>query len=163
MKQPAEKSTCEDLTALEIEAINAILDHYEDHTSVAIEALNIVQKHRRWISDSTLRAVADFLHISLAHLESVATFDNLIYRQPVGDTVIHYCTSVTCWMLGSDQIREHLCQRLHVEPGETSADGQYTLLPIVCLGACHRAPAALVGDELKTDLNADVIDEILAR
>ena len=163
MKKTTEKSTVEDLSALEIQEIKAIIDHYEDHTSVAIEALNIVQKHRHWISDACLRAVAEFLDISLSHLESVATFDNLIYRQPVGNTVIHYCNSVTCWMLGSEQIQKHLCQRLNVEPGEVSADGAYTILPIVCLGVCHHAPVALVGDQLQLDLTEKAIDEFLAR
>ena len=104
MNQTTDKSTFTGLTAQEILQIEAIIDHYEDNNAVAVEALNIVQKQRHWISDQCLCAVAELLQISRTHLESVATFDNLIYRQPVGNTVIHYCNSVTCWMLGSDRV-----------------------------------------------------------
>jgi NADH-quinone oxidoreductase subunit E len=153
----------EGLTVAEIQAINAEITHYQDKSAASIEALKIIQKNRRWVSDECLVAVAELLEISPAQLEGVATFYNLIYRQPVGKTVIHYCNSVSCWMLGSDQIRERLCQYLHVELGEMTADGEYTILPSVCLGACDHAPVAMVGDELRLDLTENVINEILER
>ncbi|MDP1773489.1 MAG: NADH-quinone oxidoreductase subunit NuoE [Methylobacter sp.] len=153
----------EGLSLTEIREINAEMSHYEDKTAVSIEALRIVQKHRRWVSDQCLVAVAELLEMSPAQLEAVATFYNLIYRQPVGKTVIHYCNSVSCWMLGSDQVRERLCRHLNVELGEMSADGEYTILPIVCLGACDHAPVAMVGDELRLDITEDAVNEILGR
>lgn len=155
--------TFDGLSPAEIEEINAEISKYEDKTAVATEALKIVQKYRRWVSDQCLIAVAELLDISPAHLEAVATFDNLIYRQPVGKTVIHYCDSVTCWMLGSDRVRERLCRHLNVELGEMSADGEFTLLPIACLGACDHAPVAMVGDELKLDITEDAVNEILGK
>jgi NADH-quinone oxidoreductase subunit E len=151
------------LSLEEIAEINAEISHYPDKAAVAIEALKIVQKHRRWVSDESLIAVAKLLDMAPAQLEAVATFYNLIYRQPVGKTVIHYCNSVTCWMLGGDQVGERLCRHLNVGLGEMSADGEYTILPIVCLGACDHAPVALVGDELKLDINEDAVNEILGK
>ncbi|MGD0960850.1 MAG: NADH-quinone oxidoreductase subunit NuoE [Methylomonas sp.] len=151
------------LSPAEIEEIKAEMRHYEDKTAVSIEALKIVQKHRRWVSDEALTAVADFLRISPAQLEAVATFYNLIYRRQVGNTVIHVCDSVTCWMLGGDRVSERLRQHLQVELGEMSADGGYTILPIACLGACDHAPAVLVGNELRLDVSEDAVDEILGR
>lgn len=151
------------LSAAEIDEINAELSHYEDKPAVSIEALKIVQKHRGWVSDDSLVAIAEFLAISPAQLESVATFYNLIYRQPVGRTVIHYCNSVTCWMLGAEQVRERLCRHLNVRLGEVSEDGEYTILPIVCLGACDHAPVAMVGDELKLDLAENAVNQILGK
>jgi NADH-quinone oxidoreductase subunit E len=148
------------LTAVEIEEITAEMSHYADKSAVSIEALKIVQKHRRWVSDDSLVAVAELLEISPAQLEAVATFYNLIYRRPVGKTVIHYCNSVSCWIMGAEQVRERLCKRLRVEPGEMSEDGEYTVLPIVCLGACDHAPVMLVGDQLRLDVTDDAVDEI---
>jgi len=153
----------EGLSLAEIREINAEMDHYENKTAVSIEALKIVQKHRRWVSDPCLIAVAELLELSAAQLEGVATFYNLIYRQPVGKTVIHYCNSVTCWMLGSDQVGESLCRHLNIELGEMSADGEYTILPIVCLGACDHAPVVMVGNELKFDITEDAVNEIFGR
>lgn len=153
----------EGLTHLEIEEINAEMGHYENKTAVSIEALKIVQKHRGWVSDASLVAVARLLDMSPAQLEGVATFYNLIYRQPVGKTVILYCNSVSCWMLGAEKIRENLCQHLKVKLGEMSADGEYTVLPIACLGACDHAPVLMVGDQLKLDVTDNVVNEILGR
>ena len=148
------------LTPAEIDEIRAEMSHYEDKSAVSIEALKIVQKHRGWVSDDCLVAVAELLDISPAQLEGVATFYNLIYRQPVGRTVIHVCNSVTCWMLGADEVRERLCRHLNVELGEMSEDSEYTILPIVCLGACDHAPVAMVGDDLKLDLADHAVEQI---
>ncbi len=163
MDELIEKSGFEGLSPTEIQEITAEMGHYEDKTAASIEALKIVQKHRRWVSDPCLVAVSELLGISTAQLEGVATFYNLIYRQPVGKTVIHYCNSVTCWMMGAERVREQLCRHLNVKLGEMSADGEYTVLPIVCLGACDHAPVALVGDQLKLDLTDNAVNEILKR
>jgi len=163
MKEQTEKSNFQGLSLAEIQEIKAEMCHYEDKTAVSIEALKIVQKHRRWVSDECLVVVAGLLNISPAQLDGVATFYNLIYRQPVGKTVIHYCNSVTCWMLGAEQLRERLCRHLKVELGEMSADGEYTILPTVCLGACDHAPVVMIGDELRLDITEDAINEILGR
>ena len=136
----------------ELREIDAEMARYADKAAVSIEALKIVQNHRGWVSDEALKAVAELLQISSAQLEGVATFYNRIYRRPVGKTVIHYCNSVSCWMLGAENIRLRLCQHLNVDLGEMSADGEYTVLPIVCLGACDHAPAVLVGDRLRLDV-----------
>ena len=163
MEALTEKSSFAGLSPTEIEEINAEIKHYEDKTAVSIEALRIVQKYRRWVSDDCLAAVAELLEISPAQLEAVATFYNLIYRQPVGKTVIHYCNSVTCWMLGAEKIKEGWCRALNVEPGEISVDGEYTVLPIVCLGVCDHAPVAMVGNEFLLDMTEDTVNEFLER
>jgi NADH-quinone oxidoreductase subunit E len=71
------------------------------------------------------------------------------------------CNSVSCWILGYEKMRQHLTSRLGIEFGETTPDNRFTLLPIVCLGACDRAPAMLVDNELHTDLGPDRIDQVL--
>jgi NADH-quinone oxidoreductase subunit E len=97
-----------------------------------------------------------------AELDAVATFYNLIFRKPVGKHVILVCDSVSCWIMGYERILQHLRDRLGIVLGETTADGVFTLLPIVCLGACDQAPAMMIDDELYGDLDAAKIDEILA-
>ena len=163
MKEQTGNASFAGLSPAEIREINAAIGQYEDKTAVSIEALKIIQKHRRWVSDECLVAVAELLGMSPAQLEGVATFYNLIYRQPVGKTVIHYCNSFSCWMLGADQVRERLCRHLNVELGEMSADGEYTVLPIVCLGACDHAPVVMVGDQLLLDITEDSVLEMLGR
>ena len=99
--------------------------------------------------------------MSAAELDGVATFYNLIYRRPVGETVIHYCDSVSCWMLGAEKIRERFCKRLGVELGQTTEDGKHTVLPIVCLGACDHAPVVMVGESTHYDVDEQQVDKIV--
>lgn len=147
----------------EIEEIRMELTRYPDATAASIEALKVVQKYRGWVSDEHLQEVAALLGMSPEELDGVATFYNLIYRRPVGRKVILCCNSVSCWMLGADEVRERLSERLSIGLGETTADGEYTLLPVVCLGACDHAPVLMVNDELRLDVTVEGIDEILDR
>ncbi len=148
------------LSTEEINEINHEIAHYSDKSAASIEALKIIQKYRRWVSDDSLKAVANLLDMSADELDGIATFYNLIYRQPVGELVIHYCDSVSCWMLGSDQVCEQLSHSLNINVGGTTADGKYTLLPIVCLGDCDHAPVMMVGNTLHRNLNPKTIKKL---
>jgi NADH-quinone oxidoreductase subunit E len=150
------------LTAEEKKEIEAEFHRYATKRAVCVEALKIVQRHRGWVSDEALSAVADFLEMTSAELDAVATFYNLIFRKPVGKHVILVCDSVSCWIMGYERILQHLQERLGIGLGETTADGIFTLLPIVCLGACDQAPAMMIDDELHGNLDPAKIDDILA-
>lgn len=128
-----------------------------------IEALTVVQRHRGWVSDEGVIDVAALLGMTPAEVDSVATFYNFIFRGPVGRHVVLLCDSISCWVMGYENLLDHLKTKLGVEPGGTSADGRFTLLPNVCLGACDEAPAMMVDDELYGRLTPAKIDEILER
>ncbi len=145
------------LSAEEIHEIEAEAQHYPTREAVLIDALRIVQSHRGWVSDDALRDLAEFLHMTEADLDGVASFYNLIYRKPVGRHVIHLCDSISCWIEGYAGVRRALAARLGVDFGETTKDGRFTFLPIVCLGCCDRAPAMLVDGELHVHLTPDNI------
>jgi len=146
------------LTAEEINEIEAEAVHYPKREAVSIDALKIVQRHRGWVSDESLRDIAGHLGMSPTDLDSVATFYNLIFRRPVGRHVIMVCDSVSCWIVGHDRVKKHLTERLGIEFGQTTSDDRFTLLPIVCLGCCDRAPAMMVDGDLHTDLDPQKID-----
>ncbi len=150
------------LTEAEKIEIAAEFKHYPHKQAVCIDALKIAQRTRGWVSDETLREVAAFLEMTPDELDNVATFYNLIFRRPVGRHVILLCDSVSCWVMGYENLREHLMQKLGVKPGETTKDGRFTLLPNVCLGCCDHAPAMMVDTDLHLDLTAQKVDSILA-
>jgi NADH-quinone oxidoreductase subunit E len=141
--------------------IEAELAHYEHKQASCIEALKVVQRHRGWVSDESLHDLALLLDMSPDELDGVATFYNLIFRRPVGAHVILLCDSVSCWIMGAEQLRQHLQARLGIDFGATTADGQFTLLPIPCLGTCDHAPALMIDDELHRDLDGPGLDQIL--
>jgi NADH-quinone oxidoreductase subunit E len=99
--------------------------------------------------------------MSPTELDGIATFYSLIYRRPVGRHVLHFCDSVSCWLLGAESLAAHLRERYGAAPGETSADGRFTVLPIPCLGACDRAPAVMLDGDLHTDQDPARLDRLL--
>lgn len=136
--------------------------HDEAHRQAACtEALRIVQEHRGWIDEESLADIADFLGMTVHELDSVATFFNLIHRRPVGRNVIRICSSVSCWVMGYDPLREALLSKLGVKLGETTKDGKFTVVPNQCLGCCDRAPAFMVGHDLHTNVEIEKLEEIL--
>ena len=149
------------LTMEEIHEIESEAAHYPKREAVSIDALKIVQKHRGWVSDESLRDIAEHIGMSPTDLDSIATFYNLIYRRPVGRHVISVCDSVSCWIMGYDRVRKHLRERLGIELGETTPDNRFTLLPNVCLGCCDHAPAMMVGSDLHADLDPQKVDSAL--
>lgn len=151
------------LSAEEISEIEAEISHLPDRGSAAIDALMIVQRHRDWVSDESLYALAQLLEMSLAELDSIATFYNLIYRQPVGRHVVMVCDSVSCYVMGADQLATQVQDTLGIKFGETTEDKRFTLLPIVCLGACDRAPTIMIDKDLIGPVEASSLQDVFAR
>lgn len=151
------------LSPEEIAEIEHELPIFPQKSAAVIEALRIVQRHRGWVSDEAVRDIAAFLDMSPDAVDSVATFYNMIYRRPVGRHVIHVCDSVSCWLMGYEGLKAALEAKLGIRYGQTTPDGRFTLLPIVCLGTCDRAPAMFVGEDLYRDLKLEDLDGILAK
>lgn len=139
------------------------LAHSRTRQSACIEAMQIVQRYLGWVSDETICEIAEFLEMTPDELDGVATFYNHIYRKPVGKHVILICDSVSCWIMGYDDLREHITSRLGISPGETTKDGLFTMLPIQCLGACDKAPALMIDGKLFSDLTAEKFDKLIEK
>ncbi|WDE03831.1 NADH-quinone oxidoreductase subunit NuoE [Thalassomonas viridans] len=134
------------LSKEEVAAIEHEASIMETREAAGIEALKVVQKHRGWISDDSLYAIAQLLDMPVAELEGVATFYNLIYRQKVGRYVIHICNSISCHLTGYQQVLQAIKDHLGIEYGQTTADGLFTLLSNACLGGCDKAPVMMIGE-----------------
>ncbi len=152
------------LTEQERLEIEEEIPHYAQKQAVCIDALKIIQRHRGgWVSDEAIHDLAEFLDMTPEELDAVATFYNLIFREPVGRHVIMLCNSVSCYAMGYDRVRARLKEILGVDFGGTTPDGRFTFLPIVCLGICDHAPAMMVDQETFTDLQDGKVEEVLAK
>jgi NADH-quinone oxidoreductase subunit E len=151
------------LTVEERTEIEAKLAEYPTRQAMSIESMLIVQRHRGWVSDESLRDLSELLGLSVADLDGVATFYNLIRRKAVGRHVALVCDSVSCWIMGSDRVCDRLCSVLGAPLGGTSSDSRFTVLPIVCLGACDHAPAMMIDGKLYEDLDEHRIDEVVTQ
>jgi NADH-quinone oxidoreductase subunit E len=143
------------LTEAERKALDHEAEHYEHKQALTIEALKIVQNHRGWISDESIKDIASYLECDPAEVDSVATFYNLIYRKPVGEKVVHVCTSVSCWIMGSEAIEDRFKNKLGIGYGETTEDGRITLVRNQCLGYCDHAPCLQMNDKMYGDLETE--------
>ncbi|MCE6953033.1 NADH-quinone oxidoreductase subunit NuoE [Cereibacter sphaeroides] len=125
--------------------IRAASDDHGGPRPAMLEALRMIQHEHGWVSDAHLAEAAATLGVHRAEMEALASFYSLIFRHPVGETVILLCDGASCWLNGADAVREGLKARLGIGFGQTTPDGRYTLLNVACLGGCDRAPAAVVG------------------
>jgi len=149
------------LSDTETAEIREIYRHFPEKSAACIEGLKVIQQHHRWVSDQAVRELAEILGMSPAAIDSVATYYSLIFRRPVGRNVVFLCDSVSCWIMGYDQIAACVKKQLAIGYGETTADDRYTLLTIPCLGTCDHAPAMIINEDLHRDLTTEKIAAIL--
>jgi NADH-quinone oxidoreductase subunit E len=151
------------LTKEELLEIDEAISLVPYRKAASVEALKVIQLHRRWVSDESLKDVAQYLNMSAEELDLVATFYNLIFRKEVGRHVILVCDSISCWVMGYERLRDELFGRLGIEYGETTADGRFTILPNCCLGTCDCAPAMMIDGDLYRDIKLDELEAILSK
>jgi NADH-quinone oxidoreductase subunit E len=113
------------------------------------------------VSDESVRDIAGVLNISNEEVDSVATFYSRIYRKPVGRNVILVCDSVSCMVMGYQNIYDYLSGKLGIRFGETTSDGRFTLLPNSCLGDCDHAPVMMINNDHYNELTVEKVDKLL--
>ena len=111
-----------------------------------VDVLWSLQRERGWLDDSAIRLAASECDLTPQEVDEVATFYNLLLRQPAGRTPIFVCDSISCELNGGTELMRELAAALGVEPGGVTRDGEFGLLPIVCLGHCEMAPCLLAGE-----------------
>ena len=130
--------------------------------SAALMAIHIVQDMGEgWVSEPQLDAIADILGEPKIAIYEVATFYTMCKRKPIGKHLISVCNNLPCQLRDSEKIVEHFKNRLGVEVGGTTADGQFTLEEAECLGACINAPMCSIGKQYYEHLTPEKIDQIL--
>ena len=128
----------------------------------AVDVMKELQLHYGWLTDEAVVEAAELLRLSPLQVEELATFYEMIYRQPVGKKIIHVCDSISCWSVGGETMMAYLAKHLGLKVGETTADGLFTLLPCCCLGNCGEGPTMMIGDRLYGNLTPTAIEEIIA-
>ncbi len=145
------------------ERLEAQIREVEHPRELAVDVMFAVQEHCGHLDDEALSEAAALLSMTPLELDELATFYTFTFREPVGKHVIHVCDSLVCWMNGGVPVRDHICRQLGIGPGETTADGMFTLLTVCCIGYCDRSPAMLVDRRVHGELTPEKIDAILER
>jgi NADH-quinone oxidoreductase subunit E len=110
-----------------------------------LESLRLVQQAEGWVCDERIAEIAELLGMSTAEVDNLATFYSHIFRRKVGRRLIMLCDGASCYLNGADAVRDAVMARLGIGFGETTPDGEYTLVNVCCVGGCDHAPAAVVG------------------
>jgi NADH-quinone oxidoreductase subunit E len=128
------------------EKIRALFPRYPSKRAVTLPALHIVQEHLRCVPYQAMAEIAELLEITPAEVHDTMSFYGFFPQAPIGDLRVWICRSISCMLRGGDELLEHACHRLGIEPGKTTADGKLTVEYAECLGICDYAPAALADD-----------------
>lgn len=134
----------------------------DQRQAAVMSALRIVQTERGWLSKESITEVAQYLAMPEIAAMEVATFYNMYDLKPVGKYKITICTNISCMLRGSDEIVDHLQQKLGVGFNEVTADGKYCLKEGECMGCCGGAPLMHVNNtKMHEFLSTEKVDAIL--
>jgi NADH-quinone oxidoreductase subunit E len=134
----------------------------DQRQSAVMACLAIVQQEEGWVSQESEQLIAEYLGMPTIAVHEVTTFYNMYNQQPVGRFKLNVCTNLPCQLRDGQKALEHVCRRLGVGEGETTADGLFTVQKSECLGACADAPVALVNDrQMVSFMTNERLDELL--
>lgn len=150
------------LTDEMIAEIKSYFPRYPTRQAVTLPALHVVNERLRHVPLQAVVEIAELLELAPAEVQDTLTFYGFFKQdKPHGETRAWVCRSMSCALLGGEQVLDHMCDRLGIEPGDTTTDGKLTLEFGECLGACEFAPCMLAGKKLHKNLTNETADEFL--
>jgi len=135
--------------------------HYPQKRAALLPALHAAQRELGWISNETMKEVAQLLDLRPADVLEVVTFYTMFNQEQIGRHHIQVCRNISCALLGARRITRHISGKLGIKTGETTPDGRFTLSEVECLGSCGTAPMLMLNDEYHENLTEPRVDEIL--
>src|SRR5207248_8340247 len=151
------------LTDEMVEAIKAYFPRYPNKQAVTLPALHVVNERLRCVPIQAVVEIAQLLELHPAQVQDTLSFYGFFKQEaPHGRTRAWVCRSIACALRGGEEVLDHLCHKLGVKPGETTADGRVTLEYAECLGACDFAPCMLAGTTLAKNLSPETAEQAIA-
>jgi NADH-quinone oxidoreductase E subunit len=143
--------------------LDEIISHYPVKRSAILPALYIAQEEHGYVTDDDVKYLAKRLDMRVNEVEEVVTFYTMYSRKPVGKYKLQVCRTVSCMLLGAEQITGHISEKIGCQPGETTSDGKFTLVEVECLGYCDLAPVMQVNFDYHEKLTTREVDKIIDR
>lgn len=144
------------------ERVRNFFDRYPTKRAALLPALHIVQEANGYVSLRSMRELAELLEIPPSAVMDVVTFYSHYWTKPRGKKTICVCRSLTCELLGGRPLLEALKEKLGIDEGETTSDGEYSLMTEECLAACDHGPCMLINEKMHKVVKLDDLDRILA-
>ena len=143
-------------------AIDEIVASLADQPGALMPVLHAVNDRFGYIPVESVPAIARALNLSRAEVHGVISFYHDFRTERPGRKIIRVCRAESCQAMGAVALAAHIQSRLGIEFGQTSANGDFTLEPVYCLGNCACSPAIVVGDDLYGRVDPQRFDEILS-
>ena len=133
----------------------------EATSSMVLPCLRRIQEDRGFVADGDIADLSAYLGVPRIQVEEVLAHYTQFRRAPIGRWHLQACRNLSCSMRGAEGVIGHLCRKLGVEPGQTPADGRFTLSTVECLGSCGTAPVVMVNDTYHENMSAERLDALI--
>lgn len=143
------------------ETVQTIIAELKDKQGALLPILHGVQDALGYIPSDSVPAIAAALNLSRAEVHGVISFYHYFRDTPPGKHTVHLCCAESCQSMGSNALEAHVKTKLGIDYHETTADGQFSLEPVYCLGNCACSPAMQIGEEIYGRVSADAFDDII--
>jgi len=136
---------------------------FPDKRSLILPCLYLVQTEKGFVDTESMEYIAKRIGspIELSHVYGVASFYTMYNRKQVGKYHIQICENISCYIMGNDDVTNHLCKKFGIKKGETTKDNKYTVTGVQCLGACGYAPMMQINDRYYENLTLEEVDKII--
>jgi NADH-quinone oxidoreductase subunit E len=138
---------------MDLKSVDLIVDKYQEKRTALISILHDVQDRYRYLPEEALKIVASRLHMDINQIYGVATFYKSFSLVPQGKHSVTLCLGTACHVRGGQKILRELKGLLHVEPGQTTADRQFSLNVVNCLGVCAIGPVMMVDQKFYGEMS----------
>jgi NADH-quinone oxidoreductase subunit E len=130
-------------------------------SSLVLPCLRRIQEDRGFVADSDIADLAAYIPVPRIQIEEVLAHYTQFRRKPIGRWHLQACRNLSCSMRGAEGVIEHLSRKLGIEPGQTTADGRFTLGTVECLGSCGTAPVVMVNDAYHENMSPARLDALI--
>ena len=130
-------------------------------SSLVLPCVRRIQEDRGYVADSDIDDLVAYLGVPRMQIEEVLSFYTQFRTKPIGRWHVQACRNVSCSMRSAERLIDHLAKKLGVAPGQTTADGRYTLSTVECLGSCGTAPVVMINDTYHENMSIEKLDRLL--
>ena len=145
----------------ELDQIEQLKAKYPHSKAAIMPVLWMAQKKWQFLSEDAMKAVAEVMDLPYAHVMGVASFYTMYHKKPMGKHHVQVCTNVSCMLRGGMELYEHVKTRLGVGHMQATADGNFSLEEVECMGACGGAPMIAINETFHENVNAQDVDRLL--
>ncbi len=132
-----------------------ILKNFEKKRENLLPILQEINRQWNYLSEESMKEIADYLNLSAAEVYGVATFYSFVDTERRGDHVIRICQTISCDMKDKRSIVDGIEKKLRIKIGGTTSDNKFTFLTTNCIGWCHKSPAMIINDKVYSELTPE--------